>query len=77
MDQMRKERFGMNKAEWTVVGFLLTLVLAILASLGWLYWQMSDVRERLTRIETILEYSLPPATAGELRQPLEQIARPE
>ena len=35
MGQMRKERDGMSKAEWTVVGFLLTLVLAILASLGW------------------------------------------
>lgn len=77
MGQMRKERDGMSKAEWTVVGFLLTLVLAILASLGGLYWQMSDVRERLTRIETILEYSLPPATAGELRQQLERIARQE
>ena len=77
MGQMRKERDGMSKAVWTVVGFLLTLVLAILASLGGLYWQMSDVRERLARIETILEYSLPPATVGEQQQPLERITRPE
>lgn len=53
--------------EWTIVGLILTLVLAILASLGALFWQVSDVRERLARIETILEYSLPPASAIEQR----------
>ena len=57
----------MSKAEWTVVGLIATLVLAMLASMGGLYWQMSDVRERLARIETILEYSLPPASAIEQR----------
>ena len=48
-------------------GFLdRTLLIAILAALGGLYWQISDVRERLARVEvrlesveTRLEYALP------------------
>ncbi len=43
------------------------LLMAILAALGGVYWQLfsvagdiADVRERLARVETQLEYALPP-----------------
>ena len=42
------------------------LLMAILAALGGVYWQLfslagdiADVRERLARVETHLEYALP------------------
>ena len=49
----------MNRTDLTVIGLHLTLQLAILAALGGIYWQLSDVRERLVRVETQIQYSLP------------------
>ena len=42
-----------------MLGLHFTLQLAILAAIGGIYWQLSDVNERLTRVETQLEYTLP------------------
>ncbi len=49
----------MNRTGLAVVGFFFTLLLAILAAIGGIYWQLSEVRERLVRIETQLVYGLP------------------
>ncbi len=50
---------GMNRTDLTVIGLHFTLQLAILAAIGGIYWQLSDVRERLARVETQLQYTLP------------------
>ena len=59
----------MNPTDLTVPGLHFTLQLAILAAIGGIYWQLPDVRERLARVETQLEYTLPanPDRTGELR----------
>lgn len=49
----------MNRTDLTVLGLHFTLLLAILAAIGGIYWQLSDVRERLARVETQLQYTLP------------------
>ena len=49
----------MNRTDLTVIGLHFTLLLAILAAIGGIYWQLSDVRERLARVETQLQYTLP------------------
>ena len=58
----------MKRSDRTVLGLHFTLQLAILAAIGGIYWQLSDVSERLTRIETQLEYtqSANPDRTGEL-----------
>jgi len=57
----------MNRTDLTVIGLHFTLQLAILAAIGGIYWQLADVRERLARVETQLQYTLPanPDHAGE------------
>ena len=42
-----------------MLGLHFTLQLAILAAIGGIYWQFSDVSERLIRVEMQLEYTLP------------------
>ena len=49
----------MNRTDLTVLGLHFTLLLAFLAAIGGIYWQLSDVRERLARVETQLQYTLP------------------
>ena len=49
----------MNRTDLTIIGLHFTLLLAILAAIGGVYWQLSDVRERLARVETQLQYTLP------------------
>ena len=58
-----------NQTDLAVLGFHFTLQLAILAAIGGSYWQLSDVRERLVRVETQLQYTLPanPDRTGEQR----------
>ena len=49
----------MNRTNLTVIGLLFTLQLAIVAAIGGIYWQLSDVRERLADVEMQLQYTLP------------------
>ena len=49
----------MNRTDLTVIGLHFTLLLAILTAIGGIYWQLSDVREHLARVETQLQYTLP------------------
>lgn len=42
-----------------MLGLHFTLQIAILAAIGGIYWQLSDLRERVTRVETQLQYTLP------------------
>ena len=49
----------MNRTDLTVIGLHFTLQLAILAAIGGIHWQLSDVRERLARVDTQLQYTLP------------------
>ncbi len=59
----------MNRTDLAVLGLHFTLLLAILAVVGGSYWQLSDVRERLARVETQLQYTLQasPDRTGEQR----------
>ena len=48
------------------------LLLAILAALGGLYWQMLSMNERLARVETHLEYIVPrPAGPATEQSPID------
>ena len=49
-----------------MLGLHFTLQLAILAAIGGIYWQLSDVSERLTRVETKLAYTLPAHGFGDV-----------
>ena len=49
----------MKRTDLAVLGLHFTLQLAILAAIGGIYWQLSDLRERVTRVETQLQYTLP------------------
>ena len=49
----------MKRTDLAVPGLHFTLQLAILAAIGGIYWQLSDLRERVTRVETQLQYTLP------------------
>ena len=49
----------MKRTDLAVLGLHFTLQLAILAAIGGIYWQLSDLRERVTRVETQSQYTLP------------------
>lgn len=49
----------MKRTGLAVLGLHFTLQLAILAAIGGIYWQLSNLRERVTRVETQLQYTLP------------------
>ena len=49
----------MKRTDLAVLGLHFTLQLAILAAIGGIYWQLSDLRERVPRVETQLQYTLP------------------
>ena len=45
------------------------LLVAILAAMGGLYWQMFNMNERLARVETHLQYIVPHSAEAPPEQP--------